>query len=1256
MPQRRWRSMFASATVLALVAGTLSTLPGTAHAADPLPIAAIQGTGAATPYAGKQVTTTPSVVTAVYGQGSSAELQGFVVQTPGTGGRKDLSTASDAIFVYMGSQSFDVAIGDQVVVTGTASEFRGLSQITGTSITEVKASYRPVQPVSGISWEKTAAQRENLESMLYSTTEKFLVSDTYPLLPFGELGLAAGGSLPVQPTDAGAPGSAAAVAQAAENAAIRVNLDDGSNRGYTVTEDFPARPLPFLTSSQGVKVGDRLTLDEPVIVDFRNNLWKFNPVTPVVAGDEVATIKSARADKTPNVGGALSVASFNVLNYFTTVGKGRKDCSGATLDTTGSFNVTDDCDVRGAWDDDDLKRQQNKITSAINQLDASVVGLMEIENSAKLGEAPDEATATLVAALNAKAGQRKWAYVPSSTTQLQAVADQDYITNALIYQPKEVKLNGEESYALGSAAGADGAFANARTPIAAAFTPRVGGQRMLVVVNHFKSKSTGSGATGDNADTGQGAFNGDRVRQARALLDWLPDLQDEARTDATALIGDFNSYTREDPLRLLDDAGYRNAAPDNQYTYTFSGLSGSLDHILLNADARRRLTRADVWNINAGQSQALEYSQYKTTTVNYYKTNALRSSDHDPVIAGFKKGPKSSEVDLTVLNFNDFHGRISATSPNTVGFFGTIEEQRELAQKDVLLLSAGDSIGGSLFASSVQQDQPTIDVLNAAGLAASAVGNHEFDKGFADLTGRVDEAVNWTYLGANVYKKGTKTPALPEYRIFERAGQRVAVVGAVTQETPSLVSSEGVAMLDFGDPVEAVNRVAARLSDGKAANGEADVILAEYHEGAVEGEPASDLESQLELGGAFAEIVTKTAPEVDAIFTAHTHQSYTWDGPVPGEAGRTRPVLSSGSYAAYLGKVTLTLDKKTGDVVAYASTNLSATKTPNEELVKRYPRVAKISSIVTAALEKAEEIGGQVIGKSTGRITRASTDPDVMKEDRASESTLGNLVAEMYREQLSDPARGGAQIGVQNPGGNRADLPEGDITLEDAASVLPFANSLFTADLTGAQFKTLLEQQWQTNPDGSPLGGSRPYLQLGLSDNVTYTFDAGQAQGSRITSVTVDGKPIDPTATYRVGTNSFLATGGDNFHVFRSATDKRDSGLIDLDSWTDYVTANSPLSPSYAKHAVSVVPTQDTLTRGETATFTVSTLDLTSLGSPDTKTLTATLDGTEVGTFAVANGAAAVELEVPADADTGTTTLVLTTDTGTTVTLPVTVE
>jgi 5'-nucleotidase len=895
---------------------------------------------------------------------------------------------------------------------------------------------------------------------------------------------------------------------------------------------------------------------------------------------------------------------------------------------------------------------------------------MEIENSAKLGETKDEATKTLVAALNADAKRAKWDYVPSSD-QLQPVADQDVITNAIIFQPDEVTWAGA-SYADGEDATDAGPFGNARTPIAAAFSPVGGGAPMLVAVNHFKSKGSAPDDPNDpNAEHGQGAWNAARVAQAQALLGWVKDVQNDTRIDAVALVGDFNSYTHEDPLETLYAAGWTNAARQKDYSYNFDGLSGSLDHVLLNPAADQRLTGSGVWNINSVEPVLREYSRYKSTAIDYYRDDVYRASDHDPVKVGLKRG-KAREVTLTMLNLNDFHGRIqprSSSATGTVQFFGTVEQQRAAAGGDnTLLLSAGDNIGASLFASSVQQDQPTIDVLNAADLDASAVGNHEFDRGFADLDGRVQKAADWTYLGANVYRKGTTKPALPTYAIVERGGLKVGIVGAVTQETPTLVSPSGITAVDFGDPVTAVNRVAKQLTDGKKSNGEADVVVAEYHEGGPQtqldpttGTQVVSLADQLRASPVFAHLVNDTSPKVAAIFTGHTHQAYAYDAPVPGVAGATRPVTQTGSYAAFLTKVTLTVDTKTKVVVAHTQRNLAPTAVSDDDLAAAYPRVRRISGIVDTALARSEELGSVKIGQATHEITRAfGTDGE---DTRAAESTLSDLVAEMYRASTASPERGSAQIGVQNPGGVREDLDAGTVTFGEAASVLPFANSLFTVDLTGAQFKTLLEQQWQTALPGQ-LPPSRPYLQLGLSKNVTYTYDAELAEGSRITSITVDGKAIDPAATYRVATNSFLAAGGDNFRVFGEGKNSKDTGLSDLDSWTDYIKAGTPISPSFAKQAVAVSPLPGTLTAGRSTTFTLSSLDFSSRPGAEgdyagtdetTSTVTAKLNGAEVGTSPATKGTASVTLAVPAGATKGAGTLVLTTNTGTTVTIPVTV-
>ncbi|GAC1372077.1 MAG: hypothetical protein NVSMB43_08470 [Pseudarthrobacter sp.] len=587
-------------------------------------------------------------------------------------------------------------------------------------------------------------------------------------------------------------------------------------------------------------------------------------------------------------------------------------------------------------------------------------------------------------------------------------------------------------------------------------------------------------------------------------------------------------------------------------------------------------------------------------------------------------------------------------------FAGTIEKLRaQAAPGATALLSAGDNIGASLFASAVAKDQPTIDVLNALELKASAVGNHEFDGGWADLRDRVvagGSNAKFPYLGANVYAKGTKNPVLPEYTVLDMNSIKVAVIGTVTQEVPSLVSPGGIAELEFGDPVEAINRAAATITAGNLA----DVIIVENHDGAGSGTPeGATLEQELAAGGRFAKLVNETSADVDAIFTGHTHKEYAWDAPVPGQAGKTRPIVQTGNYGENVGQIQLTVDTATRNVTVYKAGNVKRTTDAAAALVAAYPRVAAVDAIVKKALAAAAEVGNQPVGSVTKDITTAFT-PDpaggpAKRDDRGSESTLGNLVADSLVDTLKDTNVGGAEIGVVNAGGLRNELyyaPDGTITYAEANAVLPFVNNLWTTSLTGAQFKSLLEQQWQTNADGTV--PSRAYIQLGLSKNVNYTYDASRAAGDRITSIRVGGALIDPAKSYRVGTFSFLAQGGDNFRVFKEGANTKDSGLIDRDAWIKYLQAHSPGSPDFARRSVAVVTTTAAEVKsGDAITLAVSKLDLTSLGSPVNTSLRAEFTDaagtvTVLGSVPVTSGAATVDLKVPAGAAAGTGTLVLT--------------
>ncbi|GAB2691077.1 5'-nucleotidase [Microbacterium marinum] len=1235
-------------------------------------IAQIQGTGEASPFAGRTVTTT-GVVTAHYPTGG---FNGYVIQTPGTGGAIDLAThtASDAVFVYAPGAVGEVALGDTVTITGAVSEFNGLTEITVAAGDAVVIADAEAPTPATVAWPESAAAREALESMLIAPQGDYTVSNTYSTNRYGEVGLATGSEPLRQPTDVARPGSAEAAAVATDNAARGVLLDDGATTDFTSAANTSKTP-PYVSLTEPIVVGAGVSFTEPLIVDYRNNAWKLNPTTALVAdgsgaGDGV-DFENTRTAAPETVGGDLSIASFNVLNYFTTLGTDAATCT-AYADRFGDgVTVRDGCSQRGAWDAEDLARQQAKLVSAINSVDASVVGLMEIENSAALGETPDEATSTLVDALNADAGAGTWAFVPSSD-ELPAASEQDVITNAIIYQPALVSPVGD-ARALGDQSADGQAFGNAREPIAQVFEPADGGAELLFAVNHFKSKGSAGPWPGD-ADTGdgQGSSNESRVRQATALRDWIAEIQGDV--DAVALAGDFNSYGQEDPLQVLYEAGYadaEHALEVGSSSYSFSGLSGSLDHILLNEAALGRATGADIWNINSGEALALEYSRFRSHGTEFYAPDAYRSSDHDPVIVGLDAD--AAPVELTLLGINDFHGRIDA---NTVAFGGTVEELRDAASGPVLFLSAGDNIGASLFASSVSQDQPTIDVLNALDLEASAVGNHEFDRGFDDLAGRVSDQFDAPQLGANVYLKGTDTPALDEYALLEADGLSVGVIGVVTEETPSLVTPTGIEDVEFGDAVAAVNRVAAQLSDGDAANGEADVIVALYHEGAGAGTPdGATLEEEIAAGGPFAAIIEETSPEVDAIFTGHTHKEYAWSAPVPG-TDRTRPVVQTGSYGAKIGEITLTIDPATGEVTAHTERNVARTTTPAAELVATYPRVAEVDRIVKAALANAAAIGNTAVAEVSGDITTAYSGGSYVdgvyaggtRDDRASESTLGNTVANMLRDSLAD-LPDGAVIGVTNPGGLRADLwdtqaefgagavsglSDGTISFSQANAVLPFNNTLALVSLTGEQFTTMLEQQWQRDAAGNV--PQRPYLQLGLSDNVSYTYDPALPEGERITSVTIDGAPIDPAATYRIGTFSFLAAGGDNFRVFTEGTGYVDTGLVDYEAWVDYLADGSPVAPSFAKHAVQVSGVPESVEPGSTVAFDVAGLNLTSRGAPANTELTVSLGDQALGTVPVTAGAASVSVTLPAGTPAGTAVLTLTAaPSGTTVQVPVTV-
>ena len=684
-----------------------------------LTIAEIQGDGAASDLVGDPVIT-EGVVTAAYPSGG---FFGFYLQTEGTGGSVDPATrtTSDGIFVR---QTFDagpvtVEPGDFVQVFGTVTEFAGQTQVEVTDAADIEPAAGtpdPVTPVTTTSWPATDAQKEAIEGMLYSPDGDFTITNNFATNSFGELGLAVGDSPLIQPTQVARPNTPEADAVEADNAARAIILDDGSSTNFIQTGNAAAcapraagcllngnLTPPYISNDTPYRVEAVGTFDDDVIFTQGGSpsapTYRFEPTETVVGPANAATpvtfenTRTAAPDEGQIADGGeptVKVASFNVLNYFTTLGDQNDDNVGdggctAFRDRDDDGNsVNSGCDQRGAWDPQDLGRQQEKIVSAINALDADVVGLMEIENSAALGESADEATQTLVTALNADAGAGTWAANPSSA-ELPPAEDMDVITNAIIYKPAAVtrlgdaRALGDQSEGSDPPAPTDEPFANAREPIAQAFTPTGDGTPFLVVVNHFKSKGSAGPFPGDtDQGDGQGAGNVSRVKQATALAEWLPTVQGDV--DDVLLLGDFNSYTEEDPLYVLYDAGYvdlEEVSGNEEYSYSFAGLSGSLDHVLANESAVERFTGADVWNINGVEPLPMEYSRFNYHATNFHQPGPYRSSDHDPVIVGLREKPAEVAETTTALTVAPMNygtpgtANIQVTSTNPLS--GTVE-------------------------------------------------------------------------------------------------------------------------------------------------------------------------------------------------------------------------------------------------------------------------------------------------------------------------------------------------------------------------------------------------------------------------------------------------------------------------------------------------------------------------------------------------------------------------------------------------------
>lgn len=579
----------------------------------------IQGSGAASSLVGRSVTT-QGVVTGVF-----PGMHGYFLQDETGDG--DPAT-SDGIFVYANRTRVTVSVGQRIRLTATVNEFSHsagtptVTQLTRPSDTVVLGTAR-IAPTAITLPLTDAGNLARFEGMLVRIDGVLTVSQNYFLGRYGQVTLSSQGRL-VHPTEVHRPGSPGALALAADNARRRIVLDDGqAAKSRSIGAENP-NPIPYLGAGNTLRSGDTVS-GLTGIVDFGRVTQATGAAAipdyrlqPTIA--PIFVRANPRSNSPPPVGGTLKVASFNVLNFFTTFTDG-STAAGASGQGCLPSNTAEDC--RGADSPAEFARQRSKILAALLAIDADVVGLMELQRNGAI------AAQNIVDGLNATLGAGTYALVPDAENG----AGTDAIRVGMIYKPRSVARAGDSL--------SDPQRVNSRPPLAQTFQAP-GGERFSVIVTHFKSKRCDN-AAGPDADRGdgQGCFNERRKRQASALLAFIARVQAVAGDPDVLVIGDLNAYSREDPLEVLLQGGLSSqplrfaTTPADHYSYVFNGEAGTLDHGLATASMALQISGATDWHINADEPSVLDYNlEFKPQDL--FAATPYRASDHDPVIVGLR--------------------------------------------------------------------------------------------------------------------------------------------------------------------------------------------------------------------------------------------------------------------------------------------------------------------------------------------------------------------------------------------------------------------------------------------------------------------------------------------------------------------------------------------------------------------------------------------------------------------------------------------
>ncbi|WP_432100475.1 bifunctional metallophosphatase/5'-nucleotidase [Streptomyces sp. WAC 04229] len=540
--------------------------------------------------------------------------------------------------------------------------------------------------------------------------------------------------------------------------------------------------------------------------------------------------------------------------------------------------------------------------------------------------------------------------------------------------------------------------------------------------------------------------------------------------------------------------------------------------------------------------------------------------------------------DVQLLSFNDLHGnleppagssgRVTEVQPDGttktvdaggVEYLATHLREARKGNRYSVTAAGGDMVGASPLLSGLFHDEPTIEALNKLDLDVTSVGNHEFDEGAKELarlqkggchptegcyTDKRFKGADFPYLAANVLDEKTRKPILEPYWVWKKNGVKVGFIGVTLEGTPDIVSADGVKGLSFKDEAETINKYAKVLQRQGVKS-----IVALIHEGGFPASTSYNYDCDAPgagdgVSGPIVDIAKNITPQVDALVTGHTHSAYVCT--IPDPAGNPRMVTSAASFGRLYTDTTLTYDRRTGDIAR------TSVKSANHVVTRDVPKAPDMTRLIDRWGTLAAPIGNRAVGHISADISRDGT-----------ESPLGDLIADaqLAYGRTQDPE---TDLALMNPGGIRAPLTyaasgaEGDgvVTYAEGFTVQPFANTVNLKDYTGAQLVQVLKEQVSGPNEAAP-------KILQVSSGLTYTLDLTKSGADRVVtdSIRLDGAPIDPAATYRVASNSFLAGGGDGFPTLNEGANELVGG-DDLAALEQYLTANSsagdPIEPPAA--------------------------------------------------------------------------------------------